>query len=825
MNDPGSPGAEDMWNRLADERLKSMTGDGEPLPEEPESARMLRELLIHQVELEMQNEELLETRAEIKASAEWLRELYDLAPVGYFSLSATGGIRQLNLMGADMLGRERGILLGASFGDYVPAEDHPTFARFLKTLFAGEPADACEIRLTPHGRPPFIVRMSGLLSPNGLVCRVAAMDVTNERQAQNAADEKNEDLNRIFELSPDLIAIATMDGEFIRLNPAFERTLGFTITELAGRNALEFVHPGDHEATMRAMAKLNEGRMVVDFTNRYQCRDGSHRWLEWRASPYRGKFICALARDITERKRTEDALRVSEEQFRSIVESSPMAMYLYHLAADDRLVLVGANPAADRETGISHGSLHGKTVEEAFPALVGTGVPELYKSVARGTLPTQSFVIRYDDDRIAGHFDVRVFQTSPRKIAVAFMNITDRMAAAEALKRAHDELESRVERRTAQLRERTVQLRALASEAALAEERERRRIALVIHDGLQQTLVAALLNLGMMKAKLPDPTLEKEADAITGMLRDAIHATRSLATELSPPVLQQSGLIAALNWLRTWCMEQYGLDVRLHADTDVEAGAELKITLFRCVRELLFNAVKHSGVNSVELRLAHGDPGEMIIEVRDGGSGFDPEEVRNREGSEGGFGLFSIRERLEVFGGGLEIHSAPGAGSRITLRFPLQGTGEVPVPAPPAEDSCPVHSVATAPQAGTIRIVIADDHAAVREGLARLLESQPDIEVVGQAANGLETLELAARLLPDFVVTDLNMPHMDGQQTTRELRKKFPHVGVIGFSTEADAGNRDAMIRAGAIDLIHKNSSPDELIATLRRYAGSAHAS
>ena len=110
-------------------------------------------------------------------------------------------------------------------------------------------------------------------------------------------------------------------------------------------------------------------------------------------------------------------------------------------------------------------------------------------------------MIRYDDERIAGHFDVRVFQSSPGTIVVAFMNITERMMVEEDLRIAHEELELRVERRTAQLQERTAQLRALAGELIQAEERERRRIAGLIHDDLQQTLVAVSLRLRMLKEK------------------------------------------------------------------------------------------------------------------------------------------------------------------------------------------------------------------------------------------------------------------------------------------------------------------------------------
>ena len=663
---------------------------------------------------------------------------------------------------------------------------------------------------------------------------MAAMDVTAQRQAEISAREKNEDLDRLFNLSQDFISIVSMDGRFIRINPAFERLLGHTVEELGDRSILEFVHPDDMEATLRGMAELRMGHSVLDFVNRYRSYDGSYRWLEWRGVPFRGKLICALARDITARKETEDALRVSEEKFRSIVEASPMAMYLYQLAEDGRLVLTGANPAADKETSIKHEKLFGKTVEEAFPKLAGTDIPEMYREVARGNLGTQSFVIHYHEEgRIEGHFDVRVFQTVPGAIVVAFTDISERIKIEEELQKTQGELELRVQRRTAQLEERTRQLRALASELTQIEERERRRIAGLIHDDLQQTLVAASLNLGMMRSKLASEEVAADLDHIANMIKESISISRSLTSELSPPVLQQCGLAAAFKWLRTWCMEKYGLDLTVDAEEDIDPGFEVGVALFRGVRELLFNIVKHSGVKSAALRMSRSPDGGLKIEVSDEGNGFDPEAIRASEGITGGFGLFNLRERLELLGGRFEIESAPGAGSRFTLWVPFtagfQAAPSVPVagkpPVPKTNDRPPVAAVPQrpspcGPKSLKTQVVVADDHAAVRESLARVLQAEPDLEVVGQAADGEQALQLARQLRPHFVLMDINMPRLDGIEATTAIRHELPCVRVLGLSTHVDDEHRTAMIRAGAVDLLHKNHQISEIVTMLRSHAG-----
>ncbi len=665
MSGEENHGAGGPWRQMAEDRL----AEGRPQAATPldpvEMSRTVHELMVHQVELELQHEELIEARRELEENTELMAELYDFAPVGYFSLSGSGLIRKLNLMGARMLGRERTPLPGARFADLVAPENRQAFERFLARIFNGEAPLPVEVVLVGDGRPAVTCRLTGALSPNGMICRVAAMDITEQRRVEAAVQKKHEDLERIFDLSHDLLGIAGSDGRFRRVNPSFERVLGYSHQELTRCSFLCFVHPDDQQSTCGALARLKAGEEVKDFENRYRCADGSYRWLEWRVTPYGDGLMYAVARDISEKKAALDALQRSERKFRSIVESSPTAMYLYRLGEDDRLILIEANDAADKELGIRHGELIGNPLEEAFPDLVNTEVPAMYRAIAKGELGPRQFDIAYDDGVVSGYFEVTAFQTNPGTIVVAFSDISERKAARE-------ELEARVRKRTEQLQVRSLQLRALAGELSHAEERERRRIADLIHEDLQQMLVAAVLNLGILKSKIAGAGDEEEFNHIEGILRDSIKAARSLTAELSPPVLQQCGLAAALKWLRTWCGEKYAMEVRVNAEDPVDPCPEVGSTLFRCVRELLFNVVKHGGVRAAELHMWRTDGDILKIKVSDEGRGFDPEEVRAREGSAGGFGLFSIRERLEWLGGGLEIDSSPGAGSRFTLWVPLK---------------------------------------------------------------------------------------------------------------------------------------------------------
>ena len=231
------------------------------------------------------------------------------------------------------------------------------------------------------------------------------------------------------------------------------------------------------------------------------------------------------------------------------------------------------------------------------------------------------------------------------------------------------------------LEERTRQLRALAAELVSAEERERRRLAQILHDHLQQLLAGARYGLESLRERARTHAARDSVARIDGMLGECMEVSRSLTSELSPPVLHEAGLCAALEWLGLWYREQYGLTVTLEIDdTAVVRTDDDRVLMFQAVRELLFNVVKHAGVKVAHLQTRKGTDGRVRIVVSDNGVGFDPVAALARAGTTGGFGLFRIHERLGMFGGELQMESSPGSGSRFTLVSPPEvGTDPVPL--------------------------------------------------------------------------------------------------------------------------------------------------
>ena len=179
--------------REAEARLKLRTATHPP-PNEMDLRRLQHELEVHQIELEMQNEELHAANAEIEAERERYTDLFDFAPAGYFTLTADGSIRQVNLTGALLLGIERAHLTGQRFGLLVAEGDRKVFTDFLARTFQTTKNETCELTLTPASRPPLVVRLEARRAPDGERCRVVLLDVTARRHAENQLRGKNTEL-------------------------------------------------------------------------------------------------------------------------------------------------------------------------------------------------------------------------------------------------------------------------------------------------------------------------------------------------------------------------------------------------------------------------------------------------------------------------------------------------------------------------------------------------------------------------------------------------------------------------------------------------------
>ena len=211
----------------------------------------------------------------------------------------------------------------------------------------------------------------------------------------------------------------------------------------------------------------------------------------------------------------------------------------------------------------------------------------------------------------------------------------------------------------------------LSSQMTMAEEKERRNIAGELHDGINQTLAVVSMELKLLWKMAAGTELQPPLGTVQDLVRDTIRAVRTMMYELIPRILHERGFLTAAEWLCEQMSARYGLPFQCRDDGAPKPLSEnMTIFLFKAVRELLINIGKHAGAGKAEVALRReGDA--IVITVSDDGCGFDPEKPPDPDHLEGGFGLYSIRERLDYHGANMTVDSAPGHGTRIIITAPL----------------------------------------------------------------------------------------------------------------------------------------------------------
>jgi len=407
-----------------------------------------------------------------------------------------------------------------------------------------------------------------------------------------------------------------------------------------------------------------------------------------------GKVIAAIemVEEITERKKAEEALRESEERYKSLFQGAAEGIIV---ADTETKEFKYANPAVCRMLGYTEEELKRMGVCDIHPKEDLEYVISEFESQARGekTLSPGIPCLRKDGTIMYADIDTAKVLIDGRECNVGFFtDITERKKTEEELQKARDELEIRVEQRTRDLakvneelrkeinerqkaEEKLLiyqrQLRSLASELSLSEERLRRRIATDIHDHIGQNLAISKIKLESLAQSISSPELGKSLNDIVELIARIIESTRSLTFELSPPVLYELGFEAAMEWLVRQMREQHGLSTEFRGDGQSKPlDNNVRVLLFQAVRELLVNIAKHAQARNVTVSTQMvGD--EIQVNVEDDGVGFDISQAGSHDYKTGGFGLFSIRERLGHIGGYLNIESKRGLGTRVTLVAPI----------------------------------------------------------------------------------------------------------------------------------------------------------
>jgi PAS domain S-box-containing protein len=492
---------------------------------------------------------------------------------------------------------------------------------------------------------------------------VIVRDISERKRVEEALRESEMRYRSLFEQAAEAIVVYDpKTTDILDFNDAACSRLGYTRAEFS-RLRLSDIEAQETPAQIRRHVRhiVAVGELV--FETRHRTRSGGVLDVEvWPKVVHIGgrTVVQAIWRDITKRKRAEEALQQSEKKYKSLIETTDTG----YVILDRKGRVVDANREYVRMTGHRHlkeilgrcvlewtapydRTRNAREVRKCMKAGRVRGLQVDYMGAGKQVVPIEVYATVLPDEK------------NPQIVTLC-RDITQHRLTEAALRKSRDELELRVQ-------ERTVRLRALASELTQAEQKERRRLAHVLHEDLQQRLVAVGYRIHSLKESVNQASFSQAADRLLQELDDAVQITRTLTSRLSPPVLYEFGLRAALDWLANDIHDQYGLMVRITDDPAFKLPSdEMQAFAFEAIRELLLNVSKHSGTNTAEIRLRVTRRRQAVVEIRDQGRG-----MVKTDSTADGFGLFSIRERAEAMGMSFDLTSRPGKGTCARLSLPL----------------------------------------------------------------------------------------------------------------------------------------------------------
>ena len=461
-----------------------------------------------------------------------------------------------------------------------------------------------------------------------------ALMLRENRLRQRAHNE----LDRFFTLSLDLLGIAGTDGYFKRLSPAFHQLLGYTTEELRARPFLDFIHPDDRAATLAEVAKLSQGESTLRFDNRYSCKDGSWRWLSWKAQPIPGEgLIYAAARDVTALKAAAEALRASEEYNRAIVENSPDCLKL--LSLDARLTQMGSHSCrvmeVDDFTQIKNvewlpfwkGEAHAMAKHAVAAARAG-GTGRF-----RGFCPTFKGTPKWWDVIVTPIYGT---DGKVQKLLAVSRDITEQKEAEAAIQRLNAELQQHAAKTEAANKE----LEAFSHSVSHDLRAPLRHI-----HGYVEMLTAATAGQLADKPRRYLQTITAASVEMGQLIDDLLAFSRTGQVELRRECVRLNELVPEVIRGLEMATQGRAIEWRIAPLPAVNGDAAL---LRQVLANLVDNAVKYSRGREparIEIGADGEENGRAIIFVRDNGAGFDPQYAHKL------FGVFQRLHRAEEFEG------------------------------------------------------------------------------------------------------------------------------------------------------------------------------
>jgi two-component system CheB/CheR fusion protein len=698
---------------LAEERLRSGIAETCPSAAGDDTMRLYHELQVHQVELELQNSELSQARNELETALGKYTDLYDFAPVGFFTLDCNAIIKSVNLAGASLICGVRSKLIGQRFGLLVAASDRPTFTEFLSKVLVCKIKETCEVALLNKKNQPVIVQIEATASASGHEFRLALINITGRRQSENALHESEKQMYRLAEMAVDGIIMLSDSGAVTFCNTAAERMFGCSAAEMYDRyfhrtiiskHLLEavnsaIVHSREH-GTEPAIGTATDITALR--------KDGTEFSLELSISAMElnGKWhAIGIMRDITERKLLETEIKDAREYAENIVET-----------VREPLVVLNANLKI-LTANLSFYETFKVTPEETIGNFIYDlgnrqwDIPKL-RVLFEEILHYQSVFNGYEVEHDFIEIGRKIILLNARQIfrknigshiiLLAMEDITERKQLAEDLQKAHNKLKLILDERTRELTSANVQQQETSASNRRLEEVSQTKsdfLANMSHE-LRTPLNSVIGFSEVLQDQMFGPINEKQQEYVTNILTSGKHLL-SLINDILDLSKVESGKME-LELSAFSLRETIETSLIMLKEKAQKGGVELQMELApevderivadqRKLKQILFNlvsnavkftppdgTVKVSAVKSAEfIEVTVTDTG-MGIRKDDIPKLFQAftqlESVYTKEYEGTGLGLALTGQLVQLLGGTIRAESEFGAGSSFSFTIPLRNT-------------------------------------------------------------------------------------------------------------------------------------------------------
>jgi PAS domain S-box-containing protein len=618
--------------------------------------KIVHELQVHQIELEMQNEQLTEAKEKADAAAQKYSELYDFAPSGYITLSKEGRIIGLNLKGADLLGKERQRLINNRFDLYVSVGTRQIFNQFLSKVFKGKINEWCEVILSDESKNiSTYVHLAGHVLENNEQIVLSAVDISGLKLGEQVLRESEEKFRVLIESTSVAIYLTDSNGKCTYVNPKWCEMAHLSYSEALNDGWVTGIYEEDRDKVFKNWQKM----IASDGNWGFEYRFGPHDKVSWvfgTAKSYKndsGRIMGFIGSnvDITERKKAEEKQKEIEDRYRLLAEQSDVGVGLY---SPDGIILYFNNRAL-KNLGGKLEDFVGKSMIDVFGKKAG----EKYnKRISEGIRLNKTLVY---EDQLESPSGKYWFSTSNS----IFRDINGEVAGIQAVS---IDITQRKENEE-QLVKSANELRYLSRHQVEVREAERSAIARDLHDDLGQKLTALIMDMSWVKSRIgvQSGTVRNKMQQMLIEMNEIIESIQKLSFRLSPTILNDLGLIAAIQWF----VKEFNKTSQIRCDfafspKNISVNCKLSLEVYRIVQESLTNVARHSCASTASVTM-NLKKGKLTITISDNGSGISKAKIESTRS----FGLIGMRERVRIFNGELSVSGSKGKGTVVKVVIPV----------------------------------------------------------------------------------------------------------------------------------------------------------